>query len=68
MRRALKTAYATLHGSVSLPEARGHRRTPPYDSLGFVERTVGVVVALICEAVIVWVLLSSIYLSTWPVH
>ncbi|HEX6509898.1 MAG TPA: hypothetical protein VF221_19910 [Chloroflexota bacterium] len=63
----MKTAHATAHGTTVIPELAGHRQSMPHDALVLAERTASAAVLLTCEVVILWVLISSIYFSTWPV-
>jgi hypothetical protein len=64
----MKTAHATAHGIVALPGIGGHGRTTQREVLGLAERAVGAAVLLGGEMLILWILMSAMYLSSWPVQ
>lgn len=64
----MKTGHALTHGMPVFPEKGGHMGSTAHRAIAIAESTVWALVLLACEAVVLWILLSSIYFSAWPVH
>lgn len=64
----MKTAHATIHGTMSPVDMHGRQRITLHGAVVRVEQAVIMSVLLSCEFVILWLLISSMYLSEWPVR
>ncbi len=63
----MKTVHATVHGLVSTTEARGHRRTWTNDAHDLAENTAYMADLLVCQVVVLWALLTTMYFAPCPV-